>query len=174
MDIGFFLALIVTIPYIIHSFYGFIVPALTKKERRQLFRTIPLSIGLFCFGFVYGFFILYNALELLATINSTLGIANFWNISQFLSQMFVTSALLGLVFQFPLFLSLCITLGVLTPQNLKEHRRAAYFLVALMTSLLPPTDGISLLAMALPLVLLYEMTILFNKKKVCLDSALEN
>ncbi len=169
MDIGFFLALIVSIPYIIHSFYVFIVPALTRKEKIQLFKSIPLSVGLFCFGFIYGFFILYNALELLATINSSLGIANFWNVSQFLSQMFITAALLGLVFEFPLLLSLCITLGILTPQHLKEYRRAAYFLVVFMTSLLPPTDGISLLAMALPLVLLYEATILFNKKKVCLD-----
>ncbi|MSR78875.1 MAG: preprotein translocase subunit TatC [Candidatus Taylorbacteria bacterium] len=164
MDVGFFIAIMVSVPYIIYSFYIFIVPALTRKERVRVLRSIPLSIGLFAVGFFYGFFILYYSLETLASINVGLGIANFWNISQFLSQMLITSALLGLVFEFPLLLSLLIKLGVITPQTLKSNRRIAYFLLFAMASLLPPTDGISLVAMTLPLVLLYEMTILLNNK----------
>lgn len=170
MDVGFFLAIMVTVPYIIYSFYVFIVPALTRSEKIKLFKSIPLSVGLFIVGFFYGFFILYYALELLASINIGLGIANFWNVGQFLSQMLITSALLGLVFEFPLLLSLLIKLGITTPETLKNNRRVAYFLTICLTALLPPTDGVSLVAMALPLVLLYEGTILFNNKKiVCLD-----
>ena len=165
MDFGFFLAIIVCIPYIIYSFYSFIVPALTKNEQIKLLKSIPLSVGLFIVGFFYGFFILYYALGLLASINTNLGIANFWNIGQFLSQMLITSALLGLVFEFPLLLSLLIKLGITTPQTLKNNRRIAYFLTICLTALLPPTDGVSLVAMALPLVLLYEGTILLNNKK---------
>ena len=166
MDVGFFLALMVSVPYIIYSFYVFIVPALTRSEKIKLFKSIPLSVGLFIVGFFYGFFILYYALGLLASINIGLGIANFWNIGQFLSQMLITSALLGLVFEFPLLLSLLIKLGITTPQTLKNNRRVAYFLTICLTALLPPTDGVSLIAMALPLVLLYEGTILLNNKKI--------
>jgi len=162
MDIGFFLAIIVCVPYIIYSFYVFIVPALTKTERKRLLRTVPISIVLFLIGFAYGFFILYYSLELLASINIGLGIANIWNISQFLSQIFITAALLGLIFEFPLLLTLGMRLGLLTPQALKEKRRIAYFLIACITALLPPSDGLSLIAMSLPLVLLYEVTILLN------------
>ena len=170
MDVGFFLAIMVSVPYIIYSFYVFILPALTRSEKIQLFKSIPVSLGLFIIGFFYGFFILYNALGILAAINISLGIANFWNISQFLSQILITSALLGLVFEFPLLLSLLIKLGITTPQTLKNHRRIAYFLTFCLTSLLPPTDGVSLIAMTLPLVLLYEGTILLNNKKIiCLD-----
>lgn len=165
MDVGFFLAIMVSVPYIIHSFYVFILPALTRSEKIKLFKSIPLSVGLFIIGFFYGFFILYNALGLLAAINIRLGIANYWNIGQFLSQMLTTSALLGLIFEFPLLLSLLIKLGITTPQTLKNHRRVAYFLTICLTALLPPTDGVSLIAMALPLVLLYEGTILLNNKK---------
>ena len=165
MDVGFFLGLIVSIPYIIYSFYVFIVPALTSSEKTKLFKSIPLSVGLFIVGFFYGFFILYYALGLLASINTSLGIANFWNIGQFLSQILITSALLGLVFELPLLLSLLIKLGIITPQNLKKNRRIAYFLTVSLTALLPPTDGVSLIAMALPLVLLYEGTILLNNNK---------
>lgn len=101
---------------------------------------------------------------MLAAINVGLGIANFWNISQFLSQIFITSALLGIVFEFPLLLTLLIKLGIITPKILKDYRRVAYFLMLAMIALLPPTDGISLIAMTLPLVILYEVTILLNNK----------
>lgn len=165
MDFGFFLALMITIPYIIYSFYTFIVPALTKEERTKLLQSTPVSVGLFVVGFSYGFFILYFALEMLAAINTSLGIANFWNIGQFLSQIFITSALLGLVFQFPLLLTLLVKLGIITPQTLKSYRRVAYAIMLCLAALLPPTDGLSLVAMTLPLVLLYEATILFNSKQ---------
>lgn len=161
MDVGFFLAIIVSVPYLLYSFFAFAVPALTRSEKMKILKFIPLSAGLFIVGFVYGFFILYYALGLLASINAGLGIANFWNIGQFLSQVLVTSALLGLVFEFPLFLSLLVKLGIITPQILKNNRRVAYFFTICLTALLPPTDGVSLIAMALPLVLLYEGTILF-------------
>ncbi len=162
MDVGFFLAIIVFVPYIIYSFYAFIVPALTRSEKIKLLKSIPLSIALFIIGFSYGFFTLSFSLELLASINIGLGIANFWNIGQFLAQVFITAALLGLVFEFPLVLTLLIRLGIITSQTLKDKRRIAYFLLILMCALLPPTDGISLIAMSLPLVLLYEVTIWFN------------
>lgn len=164
MDVGFFLGIMVSAPYIIYSFYVFILPALTRSEKIKLFKSIPLSVGLFIVGFFYGFFILYYALGLLASINTSLGIANFWNIGQFLSQILITSALLGLVFQFPLLLSLLIKLGITTTQTLKKNRRVAYFLTICLSALLPPTDGVSLIAMTLPLVLLYEGTILLNNK----------
>lgn len=165
MDIGFFIAIMVSVPYIIYSFYIFTVPALARSEKRKLLKSIPLSVLLFVSGFIYGFFMLYHALGLLASINVNLGIANFWNIGQFLSQMLITSALLGLIFEFPLLLTLLIKLGVITPQILKNNRRIAYFFTLCLTALLPPTDGVSLIALALPLVLLYEGTILLNNKK---------
>jgi len=164
MDFGFFLAIMVFVPYIIYSFYVFIIPALTRSEKIKILKSIPLSAGLFIVGFFYGFFVLDYALEALASINVRLGIANFWNISQFLSEIFITSALLGLIFEFPLLLTLFIKLGIVTPQTLKSKRLIAYFLILSFTALLPPTDVISLFAMSLPLVLLYEVTILLNNK----------
>lgn len=176
MDVGFFLAIIVSAPYIIYSSYAFIAPALSRSEKMKLLKSIPLSIVLFIVGFVYGFFVLYYALGLLALINVGLGIANIWNISQFLSQIFTTATLLGLVFEFPLLLTLLIKLGIIKPQALKDKRRIAYFAMFCLTALLPPTDGISLIAMMLPLVLLYEVTIWSNisinnnnNQKLCLD-----
>lgn len=165
MNIGFFLAILITSPYVMYSFYVFILPALTKTEKIKLLKSVPMSLCLFISGFFYGFFILYYALGLLASVNTSLGIANFWNIGQFLSQMLVTSALLGFVFEFPIVLTLLIRLGVITPATLRDNRRISYFILLLLTVLLPPTDGLSLVAMVVPLVLLYEATIVLNAKK---------
>ena len=165
MDVGFFTAMIISFPYIIYSFYVFIVPALTRNEKIKLLKSIPVSIGLFIVGFSYGFFILNYALEMLASVNIVLGIANFWNIGLFLSEILITSVLLGMIFQIPLLLTLLIKMGLITQQNLKNSRRIALFSSVSLTALLPPTDVISLIAMSLPLVLLYEATILLNSNK---------
>lgn len=165
MDTGFFLGLIVSVPYLIYSLYAFVSPALTHNEKRRLFRSVPISVGLFALGFTYGFFILYYALQLLAEVNVQLGIANIWSVSQFFSQIFLTAALLGVVFELPLLLSLLIKLGVLKQRSLKQKRRIAYFAIFCLVSLLPPTDGVSLMAMSLPLIVLYEATILLNNNQ---------
>ena len=165
MNFGFFLAITVCVPYIIYSFYVFIIPALTKSEKKSLLKSIPLSIGLFTVGFFYGFFFLNYALSLFASIKTNLRVANFLNIGQFLSEMLITSALLGLVFLFPILLILLIKLNIIKPQTLKEKRRVAYFLMLFFTALLPPADIVSLVAMVLPLMLLYEATILLNRDK---------
>lgn len=163
-DVGFFLAILATAPYIIYSFYVFMLPALTLEERSRLIKSVPISFGLFAIGFFYGVFVLYYSLEILAVVNINLGIVNIWDIGQFISQIFITSALLGFVFELPLFLALLIKIGITTPEDLKKKRRLAYFAILCVTGLLPPTDLLSLFAMTFPLVLLYEVTILLNKE----------
>lgn len=162
MDIGFFAALIVTIPLAVYSLFSFTSSAMTPHERFKFFLSVPVSVVLFLVGFLYGFFILYYSFGFLAKLNESLGVKNIWDISSFLSQIFITSSLLGIVFQFPLVLTILVRLRVVQVQILKQKRRVAYFFVCVLVALLPPTDGLSLLAMALPLVLLYEATILLN------------
>ncbi|MEY4602504.1 MAG: hypothetical protein RL292_445 [Candidatus Parcubacteria bacterium] len=162
VDIGFFFAIIITLPLVIFHLYSFLKPALTRTEKLWFTLSIPLSLLLFVCGFTYGFFILYYSFQLLAELNQGLGIKNIWDIGTFLSQIFITSSLLGIVFQFPLILSLGIKLSLINSDFLKQKRRVALFIIFIIVSLLPPTDGLSLIAMALPLVVLYEATILLN------------
>jgi sec-independent protein translocase protein TatC len=77
-------------------------------------------------------------------------------------QIFITSSFLGLFFEFPIVVTFLIKINILKVKMLKDKRRIAYFSIFALTALLPPTDGISLIAIALPLILLYEVTILFN------------
>jgi sec-independent protein translocase protein TatC len=165
IDIGIFCALLVSLILFIYHFFTFAYSALTKKELTKLILSIPISIILFLTGFFYGFFILFYSFSLLAQVNNSLGIQNIWDISIFLSQTAITAALLGLVFQIPLIITLLVRMNIVTVNFLKTKRRLVILLLCILTSLLPPTDGLSLIAMALPLYILYELTILINYRK---------
>lgn len=162
LDIGLLIATIICVPVIIYQLYSFIKNALHKNERKTFFLVLPLGVLLFTVGFTYGFFIMYSTIQLLANINTNLGIKNIWDISMFLSKIISTSALLGLIFEFPIVLSLLNKMGVMEVTWLKEKRRHAIMIMFMLTSLLPPTDGISLILMVLPLIVMYECTILYN------------
>jgi len=164
MSIGFFLACIITIPLFIYHLYSFLRPGLLPKERKFFIFSLPLGLGLFLLGFFYSCIMLYLAIGLIAQVNIDLGVVNYWDISIFISQMILTSSLLGLLFIFPLIMTFLIRLEILTVEFLRSKRRHAIVVIFIIVSLLPPTDGLSLVLMAAPLILIYELTVLFNRK----------
>lgn len=164
MSIGFFLASIVTVPVFIYILYSFLKPALLKKERKFFLLSLPLGLGLFILGFLYSSLMLYYAIRLIAFVNVNLGVVNYWDISSYVYQIVLTSTLLGLLFIFPLVITFLIKVGIMSVAFLRSKRRHAIVVILIIVSLLPPTDGLSLILMAVPLVLIYELTVLFNRK----------
>ncbi len=162
MSVGIYTGLIICLPLFIYHLYGFLKDGLNNKEKKLFFILLPIGLTLFLAGFAYGFTVLYSTLNSIAAINLSLGVKNLWDINKFLSQIILTSALLGLIFQFPIVLTFLTKVGLLTPKFLKEKRRHAVVLMFVSTSLLPPTDGLSLMIMVLPLIVIYEATIWTN------------
>ena len=172
MNAGFFTAIILTIPFAFWQVFSFLGGGLLPHERRLILFLIPLSILLFCGGFTYGFSVMYFAIELIAQTNTGFGITNLWDITQFISQILITSALLGIIFEFPIILSALIRFGALSVDFLRRNRRIAIATILIFVALLPPTDGLSFIVMSVPLVVIYEMTILgnsFQKRKELLE-----
>lgn len=163
MDIGLFCAMSVAIPVAIYHFFAFASSALSPKEKRSLVIYLPVSLLLFIAGFSYAFFILYYSFDLLAVFGSKIGVQNIWDIGQFISQTYMTALLLGFIFQMPIILSVLIRLRIMSVEFLRQKRRIAYVLVVIFVSLLPPTDGLSLLVMSVPLIALYEASIFINR-----------
>lgn len=87
-----------------------------------------------------------------------------WDISLFFSQIMLTSALMGILFQFPVVLTILERFGLVNTAILKKNRRWAIMGAFVIPALLPPTDGLSLIMMAIPIILLFEITILLNKE----------
>lgn len=168
MNTGIAIALVCTFPLLVYQVFAFLKNGLTFKEKTKFLIIVPLVIILFIVGFLYGFVTLYSAFAAIARINITVGMSNYWDISKLISEIFLTSALLGIIFEFPLVLSALIKLKLFDIRYLRARRRHAIAAIFIGTSLLPPTDGVSLLVMVLPLILLYEMTLFINRKPVAI------
>ena len=165
MSMGFFTACIFTVPIFVYHLYSFLKSALLPKERRIFVLSMPLAVILFLVGFLYGCGMLYYGIKLIALTNVGLGVVNYWDINTFISQIVLTSSLLGLLFIFPLVITFLVRLGIISINFLRSKRKHAIVVIFIIVSLLPPTDGLSLILMAAPLILIFEITVLFNRKK---------
>ena len=161
MNTGLIIALIICAPVLVYYIYDFLKDGLNKKEKIFLI-LLPVALILFLLGFGYGFGILYFCLNAIAQVNVGIGIQNLWDIDKYLSQIVVTSILLGFIFEYPIILTFLLKAKFIKVSFLKTNRRYAIAIIFIFVSLLPPTDGLSLIIMAVPLVLIYELTIFFN------------
>ena len=171
VDVGFFFAFLITIPYFTWQVCAFIRPAVSKREFYSVVMMLPFSIILFATGFAYAFAALYVGLKAMAALNISIGLQNYWDISAYISTVIMTSTLLGILFEFPVVITALIRIGIMDRRFLIKHRRGAYAAIVVFVALLPPTDGLSLVLMAIPLVLLYEITVLINRPKVLISRA---
>lgn len=162
MSVGFFCAVIITLPFAVQQAYQFLRTGLLRQERKIFIRLIPLAVLLFAMGFVYGFAVMYYAVAIIAQVNIALGVANLWDISQFISQIILTATLLGVIFELPIVLTFLIRLGLLRIELLRAKRPHAIVVILILVALLPPTDGLSFIVMSVPLVGIYELTVWVN------------
>lgn len=165
IDVGLSFALMLFLPLLLSQVYGFTAPALTRKEKQLTLGYAAASLSFFAVGFAYGFAIMYYTLLMVTKFNVSLGLENFWDVRVFFSQVVLTSVMLGILFQFPVILYAGMRLGFLTPAFLSQQRRIVVAGSVVIVALLPPTDGLSLLIMAVPLVGLFELALLFFKLK---------
>ncbi len=159
------LGLIATIPILIYQFLLFIRPALKEKEYKSLIALLPFSIMLFIGGFVFGFFMMKYVVVLFYSKSVELNIGNMLDISNLLSQILLTSALMGVAFQFPIIMSLLMSFEIVPYKLFVSQRPFAYIVAIIFAALMPPTDILSMTLLALPLVVLFELTLLLNRSK---------
>ena len=88
--------------------------------------------------------------------------------------MILTATLLGVIFEFPVIISFLIKINVLNVDFLRAKRRYAIVIIVIFVSLLPPTDAVSLIVMSAPLLVMYELTIIFNSRPKRIDKLLIN
>ncbi len=160
LTVAGYAALALSLPVLLYQLYAYLLPAFSPSERRlaqPLLAMIPL---LFLAGVGFGYFVvLPAALDFLLHFNQhqfNLQIrARDWY--SFFGRTMLAS---GLVFQIPVAILTATRLGVTTPQRLRRRRRHAIALCALIAAALPGVDPISMLIEMIPLIGLYELSIL--------------
>ncbi len=162
---GFILAL----PLITYQMAKFIAPGLHKSEKKFMIPLVFFSYLSFLIGVVFSYKIMVPfSLQFFSSLG-TGDIQNNYSINYYFS--FITWLMLGsgIIFELPVVVFIFSMIGLLTPPFMRHYRRHAFIVILFLSALITPPDPISLMLMAIPLILLYELSIgvswLVNKGK---------
>src|SRR5215203_74296 len=163
VTISAYAAIVISLPVILYQAYAFVLPALTTRERRVVVPFLIMVPVLFVAGVVFGYFVvLPAATKFLLNFNETQ-----FNIEvrarDYYSFFTLTLGVMGLIFQLPVGILAVTRLGIVTPEQLAKNRRYAYLVLAVLAMLLPGTDPVSMLIEMVPLIVLYEASLLLAR-----------
>ncbi|HEC77529.1 MAG TPA: twin-arginine translocase subunit TatC [candidate division WOR-3 bacterium] len=161
IKVAIFLGVIISFPFILYQTWAFIGPGLTKKERAISLSYLGSGIILFIIGLLFGYFILIPlGLRFLLSF-STDYIQPLMNISKYLGFIFWCMLGSGFLFQLPLLLFFLMKLGIIDVKTVTKHRAEAIIVLLILCAVITPTgDFFTLLIISVPLLLLFELSIL--------------
>lgn len=160
---GIVLGIMAVFPLIIFQIISFLKPALRPKEYHSLLALLPVSLLLFVIGFAFGGMMMKYVIDIFLKKSVELNIGNMLDISSLLSNILNTSVLMGLAFQFPIVLTVLMRLKVIKHKVISRQRPYVYCAALIFVFLLPLTDLLSDFLLTLPLVFLFEITLILNK-----------
>ena len=169
LKVAFLTGAILASPVIIYEFWMFVAPGLYRKERRILVPIVILSSLFFIGGALFGYFIVFPwgfkfflgfATDIIRPLPS---------MREYLSFSSKLLIAFGLSFELPIILTFMARIGLVTVPFLKKNRKYALLLFFIGAAILTPPDVVTQIMMALPLMVLYELSIvgarIFGKKK---------
>ncbi|MFM7100155.1 MAG: twin-arginine translocase subunit TatC, partial [Verrucomicrobiota bacterium] len=166
MEVAVYGGFVLATPFILFFLGQFILPAMHIHEKRLMFKVAGAGTGLFMLGVAFCYFlILVICLSTTQTFTRWLGFsADLWSADEYISFVCWFMLGMGLAFQLPLVLLTLVRLGILTPRKLSEFRM--YFVVGILVLaafITPDGSPITLLLLAGPLLILYELSVLIAK-----------
>jgi len=157
------LAVVVTSPVLIFQIWGFVSPALTQKEKRAVRPALIGGIFFFCLGAAFSYLIaLPFMIQFLVNFSQSDFIHSSISVASYLDFMIGMLLTFGLVFEEPMLAFVLTSLGVLTPQLLKAVRSYAIPIIFVIAAVITPPDVVSQFMIAVPMIVLYELSILIS------------
>ena len=164
MQVMMVLALVIISPIIMYQFWAFISPGLHDTERKVTLSYIPFSVLLFLGGIAFSYFILFPyVIGFMLNISDNLDIQDTIGINEYFQFLFQITLPFGIVFQLPVLMLFLTRLGVITPMLMSKYRKYAYFGLITLAAFITPPDIISHMMVTVPLLLLYEFSIIIAK-----------
>ncbi|MGH7676112.1 MAG: twin-arginine translocase subunit TatC, partial [Gemmatimonadales bacterium] len=160
LKLAFVVGLLVASPVVAYQAWAFLAPALYQREKRMIVPALTAGVGLFLLGAAAGYrWVLPAALRVLFEFQRA-DLAPFITVDRYFAFATQLVVAFGVVTELPLVVAILAALGLVTPQFLARHRRYAVVIGALVAAFLTPPDALSMLLMLVPLLLLYEVSIL--------------
>ena len=156
---------IIAFPYVFWQFWKFVKPALTKKELRSTSGVIFWVSFLFFTGVLFGYFVIAPyTVSFFANFQLDTNIENRWTITSYLDTLVPLILGTGLAFQLPLVMYFLSKVGIVGSAFLKKYRKHAIVIMLIVAGVITPPDVLSQIIVTLPLILLYEVSIVLAKK----------
>ncbi len=177
LKVAFLAGLMLAAPIIIYEFWIFVAPGLYDKEKRLMLPIVFLSSFFFIGGALFGYFLVFPWGFKFFLGFATETIRPMPSMKEYLGFSAKLLLAFGLVFELPLVITFLARLGVVSVDFLKKNRKYALLLFFVGAAILTPPDVVTQIMMALPLMLLFEISIIgariFGKKKMKEDTAAE-
>jgi sec-independent protein translocase protein TatC len=178
VKLALFGAIFIAFPVIASQLYMFVAPGLYRAERKAFLPFLIATPVLFLLGAALVYFVAMPlAMTFFLSMQQTgdVEIMLTAKVSEYLSLIMMLIMGFGICFQLPVLLTLLARAGLLTSDQLKQYRRHAILGVFLAAAILTPPDPVSQIALALPTLLLYELSIfavkMAEKKRATADAA---
>ena len=160
LKLGITTGILLALPIIIYHIWAFVFPALNREERQFAVPLFLIIVIFFIFGAAFAYFIVTPVvLQFSAQLLPEL--PNMWDLEKYIN--FVTRLILGfgIAFELPIVMAFLSRIGIIDAQGFREKQSYALLGICVMSALLTPADPGSMLLMAIPLFVLYQLGIFF-------------
>ena len=148
-------------PYILYELFRFVSPGLYQNERRYAVWIVGAAYLMFLVGTVINYFVVFPlTVRFLGTYQVSLDVANMLTLQSYVDTLLGMSLVMGVVFELPVVCGLLGRIGLITDEMMSTYRRHAIVTILVVAAIITPTtDVFTLFVVALPIYLLYELSI---------------
>ena len=159
LKLGFIVGLILAFPILAWQLWAFLAPALYENERKFAIPSIAFGTALFLAGIALAYFlVLPYGLRILLGFYET-DLTPLITVDEYLKFATMLILAFGIVFEVPVLLVFLSMVGIVTAEGLSHYRRHAIIVIAVLSAVLTPADPFTMVAMMIPLMVLYEGSI---------------
>lgn len=155
---------VVAFPYVIYEFWKFISPGLMENERKTARGFIFVSSLLFFIGVLFGYYVVTPlSINFLGSYTVSSEVSNEFDIGSYISLVRSSVVASGLIFELPIIIYLLTKIGLVTPDVLRKYRKMSLVVVLIISAVITPPDIVSQIIVAIPILILYEISIYISK-----------
>ena len=165
VSVSFIAGLIVGFPYLFWEVWRFIKPGLRPQERKASYgATFSVSV-LFMLGILFGYFMIAPiSVRFFSTYQVDSSLQNLFDLSSYISTVTMIVFGCGILFQLPVIVYFLTKVGIVSSSLMKTYKKHAIIVILVLAAIMTPPDPISQILVALPLLLLYQMSIVIAKR----------
>jgi len=161
MRVSIYAGLLLASPYVLYQLFGFIAPGLYKNERQAATWIAVSAYAMFLLGTLVNYLLIFPlTIRFLGTYQVSPDVANMLTLQSYIDTLIGMSFVMGVVFELPVVCAILGKMGLINGRMMAQYRRHAVVAILVVSAIITPTtDAFTLLVVALPIWLLYEVSI---------------